>query len=272
MPKHILRVDAMGKKTPVAGEKQQTSGVIRTIIILEALSKHQSINLEQLSKETGLPKATLLRFLSTLVTLGYVYRDKSDLYSLTLKMFSIGSHGLEHIDLIHVANPIAQQLCDTLGETVHMGVLEGDKAVYVLKKESSFTIRMYSRVGKAIPLYCTAIGKVLLSDLEEDTLKEYLSQVKLKPFTPNTITDSEVLKSELQQIREQGWASDNEEHEMGTLCIGAPIRDYTGSVVAAMSVSWPLFRFNPEEQHHITKSILETCKSLSRIMGWEEHQ
>lgn len=270
MQKLISRVDTMGKKTNPAGEKQQTSGVIRTIVILETLSKHQSINLEQLSKETGLPKATLLRFLSTLVNLGYVYRDNTDLYSLTLKMFSVGSRGLEHIDLIHVANPVAQNLCDELGETVHMGVLEEDKAVYVLKKESSFTIRMYSRVGKAIPLYCTAIGKVLLSDMTQDSLEEYLESVKMKPFTPNTITDIGVLKQELQQIRDRGWASDNEEHEMGTLCIGSPIKDYTGKVVAAMSVSWPLFRFNPEEQEHITKSILEACTNLSHLLGWEE--
>ena len=209
MQKLISRVDTMGKKTNPAGDKQQTSGVIRTIVILETLSKHQSINLEQLSKETGLPKATLLRFLSTLVNLGYVYRDNTDLYSLTLKMFSVGSRGLEHIDLIHVANPVAQKLCDELGETVHMGVLEEDNAVYVLKQE-------------------------------------------------------------LQQIRDRGWASDNEEHEMGTLCIGSPIKDYTGKVIAAMSVSWPLFRFNPEEQEHITKSILEACTNLSHLLGWEE--
>ena len=260
----------MAKKSIEApAEKQQTSGVIRTIAILETLSKHQSINLEQLSKQTKLPKATLLRFLSTLVTLGYVYRDNSDLYSLTLKMFSVGSRGLEHIDLIHVANPIAQRLCNELGETVHMGVLEGEKAVYVLKKESSYTIRMYSRVGKAIPLYCTAIGKILLSDMDDSELKEYLSMVQLKPFTPNTLRDVPTLKKELQQIRAQGWASDNEEHEMGTLCIGAPIRDYTSKIVAAMSVSWPLFRFDSREKERITTSILDACAQLSHLLGWE---
>ncbi|MGE4583132.1 MAG: IclR family transcriptional regulator [Sphaerochaeta sp.] len=259
----------MGKKETEAGsEKQQTSGVIRTIAILETLSKHQSINLESLAKETALPKATLLRFLSTLVTLGYVYRDPSDLYSLTLKMFSVGSHGLEHIDLIHVANPIAQRLCEELGETVHMGVLEENEAVYVLKKESSFTIRMYSRVGKTIPLYCTAIGKNFLSDMSENELSSYLRNVHLKPFTPNTIRDELTLLSELKRIKAQGWAEDNEEHEMGTLCIGSPIRDYTGKVIAAMSVSWPLFRFNPEEKQHITTSIVDACASLSKLLGY----
>ncbi len=256
------------KETCSKDERQQTSGVIRTIAILEALSRHRSINLESLAKNTGLPKATLLRFLSTLVSLGYVHRDPSDLYSLTLKMFSVGSRGLEHLDLINLANPIAQDLCDELGETVHMGVLEEDEAVYVLKKESSFTIRMYSRVGKTIPLYCTAIGKILLSDMSEDELASYLGRVSLKPFTPNTIRGRDQLSLELARIREQGWALDNEEHEMGTLCIGAPIKDYSGSVIAAISVSWPMFRYNEEEHKRNTAAILQASETLSALFGY----
>lgn len=257
------------KGIEVQGDKQMTSGVVRTIAIMETLSQHQHINLENLAKKTKLPKATLLRFLSTLVNLGYVYRDPNDLYSLTLKLFALGSHGLEHVDFISLANPVAQKLCNELGETVHMGVLEDKSAVYVLKKESSFTIRMYSRVGKTIPLYCTAIGKVLLSDMSERELQHYLGRVTLKPFTPNTVKDEQALRSELEKIRNQGWASDDEEHEMGTLCIGAPIRDYTGKVIAAMSVSWPLFRFDPEDKKRIVASILTECDNLSKLLGWE---
>lgn len=249
-------------------EQQGTSGVIRTIMILETLSRHQSINLESLAKETTLPKATLLRFLSTLVNLGYVYRDPHDLYSLTLKMFSVGSRGLEHLDLINLASPIAQRLCEELGETVHMGVLEEDSAVYVLKKESSYTIRMYSRVGKTIPLYCTAIGKILLSDMENQEINAYLERTKLKAFTPNTLTTKEQLLTELKDIRSQGMAMDNEEHEMGTLCIGSPIRDHSGKVIAAMSVSWPLFRFEPEQTDRMSQAIREATDHLSRLMGF----
>ena len=249
-------------------EQQGTSGVIRTIMILETLSRHQSINLESLAKETTLPKATLLRFLSTLVNLGYVYRDPHDLYSLTLKMFSVGSRGLEHLDLINLASPIAQRLCEELGETVHMGVLEEDSAVYVLKKESSYTIRMYSRVGKTIPLYCTAIGKILLSDMENQEINAYLERTKLKAFTPNTLTTKDQLLAELKDIRTQGRAMDNEEHEMGTLCIGSPIRDHSGKVIAAMSVSWPLFRFEPEQTDRMSQAIREATDHLSRLMGF----
>jgi len=271
MPRHILKDKKMSAKgSEQQGDKQLTSGVIRTIAIMETLSQYQHINLENLAKETKLPKATLLRFLSTLVSLGYVYRDPTDLYSLTLKLFSLGSHGLEHIDFISLANPVAQKLCSELGETVHMGVLEGKQAVYVLKKESSFTIRMYSRVGKTIPLYCTAIGKVLLSDMTEREFQQYLAKVTLKPFTPNTLRDEHALRAELEKVRTQGWASDDEEHEMGTLCIAAPIRDYTGRAIAAMSVSWPLFRFDPENKKRIVASILTECNSLSQLLGWEQ--
>jgi IclR family KDG regulon transcriptional repressor len=271
MLRPILKDKNMNDKgSELQGDKQLTSGVVRTIAILETLSQYQHINLENLAKETRLPKATLLRFLSTLVSLGYVYRDPTDLYSLTLKLFSLGSHGLEHIDFISLANPVAQKLCTELGETVHMGVLEGKTAVYVLKKESSFTIRMYSRVGKTIPLYCTAIGKVLLSDMTEHELQQYLGEVPLKPFTPNTIRDEKALLSELEKVRNQGWASDDEEHEMGTLCIGAPIRDYTGRAIASMSVSWPLFRFDPENKKRIVASILSECNNLSKLLGWEQ--
>jgi len=271
MRRPILKDKKMSDKgSELQGDKQLTSGVVRTIAIMETLSQYQHINLENLAKETKLPKATLLRFLSTLVSLGYVYRDPSDLYSLTLKLFSLGSHGLEHIDFISLANPVAQKLCTELGETVHMGVLEGKQAVYVLKKESSFTIRMYSRVGKTIPLYCTAIGKVLLSDMTERELQQYLGKVTLKPFTPNTIRDEHALRAELEKVRTQGWASDDEEHEMGTLCIGAPIKDYTGRAIAAMSVSWPLFRFDPEDKKRFVTSILAECNSLSKLLGWEQ--
>lgn len=251
-------------------EKQQTSGVVRTIAILETLAHCQRTNLEQLSHQTKLPKATLLRFLNTLIGLGYVNRDPADQYSLTLKMFSVGSHSLEHIDLIDAASPVAQRLCDTFGETVHMGILDDNHAVYVLKKESSYTIRMYSRVGKSIPLYCTGIGKILLSGMNDRDLDAYLEQVKMKPYTPNTIKTPSQLKAEVERIRKEGWACDNEEHEMGTLCLSAPIRDYSGHIVAAMSVSWPLFRYDRSKQDEQLKLIKDSCLKLSQQLGYED--
>ena len=249
-------------------DEKQMSAVMRTISILEALSEVEGINLENLSRTTELPKATLLRFLSTLISLGYVHRDGADMYHLTLKMFSVGSRSLKHMDLINTAKPFAKKLCQDLGETVHMGILEGDNAVYVLKEESSYTLRMYSRVGKVIPLYCTAIGKIFLSDMTEKELEDYFRTNPLKPFTPKSIRTHHALKEELERTRKRGWAIDDEEHEENVFCIGAPVRDYTGKIIAAMSVSWPMFRFNQESFLETAEKIKETTSELSKVLGY----
>ena len=250
-------------------DENRMSAVERTMLILETLSKAEAINLENMAKMTALPKATLLRFLSSLISLGYVYRDSADQYHLTLKMFMVGSRSLSHIDLVSTAKPFAKKLSQELGETVHMGILEDDEAVYVLKEESSYTLRMYSRVGKIIPLYCTAIGKVFLSEMSDEELDGYLSTHTLKPFTPKSLDESG-LRAELKEIRSKGWAIDREEHEENIVCIAAPIRDYSGKAVAAISVSWPVFRFCMENIENNTATIMETASEISAILGYED--
>ena len=250
-------------------DEKQVSAVQRTVSILEALSKAESLNLEMLAKATELPKATLLRFLSSLAALGYVFRDDNDLYHLTLKMFSIGSRSLSHIDLITTAKPFAKKLADELGETVHMGILQDDMAVYVLKEESIYTLRMYSQVGKAIPLYCTGIGKIFLSEMSGKELSSYLDTHQLKPFTPKSIKTEEDMRKELIAIKERGWAMDDEEHEMNIKCIAAPVKDYTGKTVAAISASWPIFRFNEEHKEDLAAKVTNVTKELSGILGYE---
>lgn len=249
--------------------KNQLSAVNRTILILETLSNISKINLEQLAKKTKLPKASLLRFLNSLISLGYIYKDSNDLYSLSLKMFSIGSNSLSHIDLIDIAAPFADELCTYFKETVHMGVLDEDHAIYVLKRESSYTIRMYSRVGKRIPLYCTAIGKNLLSDMEKPDLEKYISETEFIPFTKYTLNKEELL-DQLKQIKQDGWAQDDQEHEEGITCIGASIRDFSGKVVAALSVSWPTFRFKNKNKEEIISKIINTCDKISALLGFEK--
>jgi len=247
--------------------EKQTSAVSRTIKVLEILSRYKSINLEQLSKETDLPKATLLRFITTLTSLGYVFRDPHDQYSLTLKMFSVGSHSLEHMDLIRIARPIAEELAETTGETVHMGILEEDAATYVLKIESKYTIRMHSRIGKSIPLYCTSIGKILLAGFTDEECAAYILKTKLIPFTPNTIKTASALKTEINTTIKNQYAFDREEHELGISCIASPVRDYTGATVSALSVSWPMFRYEKKQEGDYIRAVQEAAMQISRMLG-----
>jgi IclR family KDG regulon transcriptional repressor len=244
------------------------SAVARTFTILEKLSAVSSSGVEDLARSTGLAKATVYRFLLTLRELGYVRRDGEDRWFLTLRLFSVGSRALDHIELPVVARPIAEALSAGLGETVHIGVLDGDEVLYVLKVESRYTIRMYSRVGKRIPLYCSAMGKVLLANLAEAERKALVGSIRLVKYTANTLKSRKALEAELTQVRTAGHAVDAQEHEQGITCIAAPIRDNGGSVIAALSVSWPVFRFEEAQRESYLQSIRQAAAEISSILGY----
>lgn len=241
----------------------------RALAVLESLSRRRSVGLEELSREMGLAKPTVYRFLLTLQELGYARRDESERWAMTLKAFNVGSRALDHTDLHSAARPVAEELALELGETVHMGVLEGDSAIYVLKIESKYTIRMFSRVGRRIPLYCTAIGKVLLAYSGPAERRAALEGLRLVAFTPKTITTRAGLDAELRRIKAQGFARDAEEHEEGIACLGAPIFDLDGEVVAALSVSWPLFRYEGGEEAKKAAAVVAAALRVSAVLGYE---
>jgi IclR family KDG regulon transcriptional repressor len=241
----------------------------RALSVLESLSRKRTAGLEELSREMGMAKPTVYRFLLTLQELGYARRDESDRWAMTLKTFNVGSRALDHLDLHSAAKPVAQDLADELGETVHMGVLEGDSAVYVLKIESKYTIRMFSRVGGRMPLYCTAIGKVLLAYSTLAERKAALEGLRLVALTPETITTRAALEVELKRVREKGFARDAGEREEGIYCIGAPIFDREGSVVAALSVSWPHFRYKSSDESSLAAAVVRSASKISAILGYE---
>ena len=138
----------------------------------------------------------------------------------------------------------------------------------MLKIESRYTIRMYSRVGRRMPLYCTAIGKVLLAYAKDDEREAALDGVRLLAMTPNTLTTRAALDAELAQVRAQGFARDNEEREENLHCIGAPIFDYTGAVVAALSVSWPSFRYELTEERGWIDRVKSAAAAISAVLGY----
>ncbi len=255
-------------KTSQSSRVPLVSAAVRTLSILEQLGRRNAIGLEELSREVGLAKPTLYRFLLTLQELGYARREFDDRWAVTLRMFNMGSRALDHMDLLSAAKPIAEELAASLGETVHMGVLDGDSAVYVLKIESRYTIRMYSRVGRRMPLYCTAIGKVLLAFSPRAETESLLDSIRLVAFTPNTRSTRPAMEEELERIRREGFGRDDEEHEEGIRCIAAPVFDYTGAVVAAISASWPRFRFDTASEPAWAAQIRAAAARISSILGF----
>jgi len=255
------------KSVPKPAAVPLVNAATRAFAVLDRLSRQRAIGLEDLAKDVKLAKPTVYRFLLTLQELGYVRRADGDRWTISLKMFNVGSRALDHLDLHSAARPVAEELSEDLGETVHMGVLEGDSAVYVLKIESRYTIRMFSRVGRRIPLYCTAIGKTLLAFSAEEDREAALKGLRMLAFTKKTLTTRAALYAELERIREQGFALDAEEHEEGIHCIGAPIFDHTGAIVAVISASWPGFRYERGEESEKVDKVKAAAARISVLLG-----
>jgi len=244
----------------------------KTFSILEVLLQQGStMNMTEIAEKLGLYPSTIHRILDTLRHWGYVEQDpKSQKYRLGLKLLELGMAKLYQMDLVREATPYLKELVNHCNETAHLGVLEGGEVLYLAKEESSQTIRMISYVGKRAPLHCTSLGKVLLAYLSTEERKKILGEKVLPRLTENTITDKRELEKELDKVREQGFALDREENEKDVLCVAAPIRNYKEKVIAAISISGPAFRIDKKTQNKLKKTILETSKKISEMLGYDE--
>jgi len=244
----------------------------KTFSILDILLQHgSSMHMTEITEKLGLYPSTIHRILDTLKHRGYVEQDpKTQKYRLGLKLLELGMAKLHQMDLVKEATPYLKELVKLCNETVHLGILEEGEVLYLAKEESSQTIRMISYVGKRAPLYCTALGKILLAYMSEEEREKILQNREFPRLTENTITDKEELEKELNRIKKQGFALDREENEKDVRCMAAPIRNYQEKVIAAISISSPIFRINKDVQNNLKKAILETSKKISERLGYDE--
>jgi DNA-binding IclR family transcriptional regulator len=242
----------------------------KSLSILEILlQKGSAMNISELSEKLGFYPSTIHRILDTLKHWGYVEQNPhTQKYQLGLKALELGMAKLRQMDLVREATPYLKELVNQCNETVHLGVLEAGEVLYLAKEESSQTIRMISYVGRRAPLHCTALGKVLLAYLSEKERKKMLGKKVLPRLTKNTITDKRELEKELAKVREQGFSLDREENEKDVCCVAAPIRNYQGEVIAAISISSPIFRIDKNAQTNLKEALIETSKKISKRLGY----
>lgn len=243
--------------------------VERAFSILQLFSKDErSIGLTTVSKRVGLHKSTCFGLLYTLQQLGYVQQDaETGQYGLGLKAFELGQAYIGGLDLRSLSRPLLAQLGEATQETVHLVLLEGLRAIYIDKVEVAHAIGISSRVGQEVKLHCTAVGKALLAHMAPEDLNEVLSH-PLERFTPQTITDRMHLVEHLQRIRERGFAVDDHERDIGLRCIGAPIFNARGSVVAGISISAPSSRLSWEKVDEVGPLMRRTAQDISRHLGY----
>ena len=245
--------------------------VDRTLTILEVLSDYNDgLGITEISSLVNLHKSTVHRLLATLIYKGYVVQDEeSNKYKITFKLFELGSKKVHKLDLLKISRPYTKMLMESVNEVVHLIISEETDIVYIDKVEANNTISMASRIGKRNPMYCTATGKAILAFLTEEEILKVWNSSKVVKLTKNTNTDFILFKKELQTIRENGYAIDNEENEIGEKCVGAPIFNMNGNVVAAISVSGPVTRITDDKIDFISNEVMQCTKLISKEMGYK---
>lgn len=218
----------------------------RLFLVLEALADAGPLPLTDLSRRLELNKSTVHRLLTSLIYLGYVKQDtETGKYSLSFKILSLSNRLLEKMDILDTVRPILRQISSETGETVHFVQIDGTDAVYICKEESTLnSVRMVSKVGNRIPLYCSGVGKAIMADLPEDKVKRIWDASEIKEYTPHTITSYDKLLDCLKQVQRQGYALDDEENELGVRCIAVSLSDYSGIYRYAMSITAPVTRMS----------------------------
>jgi DNA-binding IclR family transcriptional regulator len=244
--------------------------VDRICKIIEAVvDSRDGIGVIEISEAVELPASTTHRILSSLVDLNYLVQDRiSKKYTPGRVLFSISGKLVRENSLAELGRPFLMDLSDKTGETVHFCVLEDNKTYLVDKVRSNKNLTHTSNMSFRDEPYITSFGKVLLANMNDDKINEYLASTALLRRTPNTITDREELRFEFKKIRDQGYAIDNEEAEEGLFCIAAPIYDSKGQVSAAISISGPAFRIKDDFDKNL-KFVLQTAGEMSKAIGWK---
>lgn len=225
--------------------------------------------LDELAGLLGVHKSTVLRLLRTLESRQFVRRDADHTYHLGSRFFALSSRALEQRVVRAVAAPYLSALNRSTGQTVHLAALEGGQAIYIDKYDSRQPVQTYSRVGLAAPLHCAAVGKVLLAGLPERQRREAVASVELVRYTDRTVTSAERLLAVLEEVRADGYAVDHLEHEPFMNCIAAPVRDASGTVAAAVSVSVPELVLDYDGVLALVPELRDTADCISRDCGYD---
>jgi DNA-binding IclR family transcriptional regulator len=254
-------------------QEDGTQALRRALSILNSFSKDTvELSLTDISKSLSLPKGTVHRLLSCLKYCDFIGQDETNLkYRLGWRLFELGAC-VDPLNLLKKkARPYLEELSEKSKEAVHIATLKEGDIFYVDKVMGNYKMTMITHIGLRLPAHVGGLGKSLLAFLSEEKLNKIIDSKELKKFTKNTLTDPNELKKALKKVKENGFAIDNEEVEIGLTCVGVPIRDLTGKVIAAISISGPTIRMSKDMMQQYTKMALETGGKISCALGFRNH-
>ncbi|MGA1862101.1 IclR family transcriptional regulator [Deferribacter thermophilus] len=240
--------------------------------ILELLGKSdQELSISEIGAKLGLTRSNVNKLLATLESFGYVeYNKRTGNFRMDVKTFQISQAYLNKLNLIEASKQILTEIKKEVNETVHISVLRKGNIVYLNAVETDHSVRVVPRIGNIGPAYATATGKAQLAFIKLDKIKEYYSE-KLVKMTDNTIDNMEDLLKELDLVRQRGYATDFEEFELGVRCVGAPVFNFMGNVIAGLSISAPVERMSEERiEKEIIPAVLKGAYKLSIKYGYKK--
>ncbi len=241
----------------------------RAFAILEEIARHrEGVGLADLSKLVGLHNSTTFHLAKTMVSLGYIRREKdSKRYRVGRPLFALAASALDEIEMVNVATPALEDLSRETGESSHFAVRMGDAVVVIARTSGPGAFHLTDRVGVLRPAHCTALGKVILASLRQDQLERFLARVELKPSTAHTITESPVLLREIAEIRRSGIAYDDGEFNLEVRCVAVPVKDFTGQIIGALGISGPIWRLSNQVMQSRAKTVQAASNRLSAAFG-----
>ncbi len=244
----------------------------KTLVLLEKMSTlDQPARLQELAKLAEMNASTLLRFLAPMIELGYVAKTMDDSrYYPTLKLFGLGNNIRARLDIRTAALPHMRDVLQVFQETVNLSI-ELDMSVQyveVMPGPNRMLISM-QHIGNIAPMHCTGVGKLFLLEYTPEKIDQLIARKGLPQFTNRTFINRESLLSELEKVRSMGYAFDNGECEEGVRCVAVPVRNYSGTIAAGISVSGPSARMNDEFIAQHLPTLVEAAAQVSFKLGWQ---
>lgn len=241
------------------------SSLARGIKIIELLVNNESMTVSEVALALDIHRTVSHRFLATLQELGYVQKDGQSRYRLSFRLFEMGMKTSNAFDIRQISRSFMQELARISTETVNLGQLDGLEVIIIDKIVSREVIRSDLMIGARLPLNATAQGKIFLAFLPQEESKELIDRLTFQAFTPNTITNSSKLISELEEIRSNGFAINNEELDPGVRAISAPIFSHEGRIKFTISIAGFARSMTDEKLSMLKKPIMKAAHEMSQL-------
>ena len=243
--------------------------VAKAITLLDILTeKGKPVALTDLYRETGWPKSTIHGLLSTMRASGLIEQGADGRYWLGIRLFEYGCAVSGSWDISAIARPYMENVCQTLGESVFLSVFDRAAVVTLAEEESRASLRVVSEVGARLPVHCTSQGKLFLASVSQAECRRILRQTELRAYTPNTLTQPEQFTSELQRIREQGYAVENGEYKIGLRSVSAPICNAAGEVCYAFGTVGMFRQIHTDDFQQAIRMVTDAAAKISAAIGY----